>query len=192
MLRFRRRDCLPRGSESSRGLEGLRDVKKVQGALLKEVPSFAERRFLDPPVVSLGIPFYDNIATRNHQQHVLLGLRGIQPLGVFFQAVGCVVPRPRCRFKEPRFCWQSAAQAMEPISTTPPIPPYPQGPSTQYLRTLIIPLMVLGPESLIHWVLGCSGIYSTAPNVNQIGLHQGFSEASWGVLGRVICKSPNS
>ena len=38
---------------------------------------------------------------------------------------------------------------------------YPEGPSTQYLRTLVpktIPLMVFGTKGLKYWVLGPSGL----------------------------------
>ena len=61
--------------------------------------------------------------------------------------------------------------------------PGPEGPSTQYSRTLgpkTIPLMAFGTKVLKYWVLGPSGIYAslyviskTEERYQAVGLHWG-------------------
>ena len=60
-----------------------------------------------------------------------------------------------CRASESRKMWQDT---------------FPEGPSTQYSRTLVpktIPLMVFGTRVLKYWVLGASGFANPA-NVFRI------------------------
>ena len=68
---------------------------------------------------------------------------------------------------------------------------FPEGPSTQYLRTLVpntIPLVDFGTRVLKYWVLGPSGIHSTSARIESRELTHVSTAVTRGNVGNKTSK----